>query len=75
MLPPTKEKTMPKYEFDAKLFTTITVTAKDEATAEKEAKDILDRMTLQDPKNPDVDYGVDTEDGVMLVDEIDEETS
>jgi hypothetical protein len=63
---------MPKYEFDAKFFTTITVSAEDAAAAEKHATEIMERMTIEDPENPDVDYGLDTEDGVELVDEIDD---
>jgi hypothetical protein len=61
---------MPKYEYDAKLSTTIIVTADDEDAAEKKAAEILNRMTIQDPQNPDENYGVDTEDGVELFEEL-----
>lgn len=58
---------MPRYDFDAKLFTTISVTASDAEQAEKQANLILRRLNLKDPDNPDMSYSIDPEDGLEFV--------
>ncbi len=63
---------MAKFTYDAKFFTTITVDAETEAEAEKQANEILNRMTLEDPQNSGAHYGLDTEDGLELCEDFNE---
>jgi hypothetical protein len=57
-----------RFEFDARVNTTITVVAENEEDGARKAKAILDRLALIHADTEE-EFSTDTEDGVELIDE------